>query len=77
MRGALRLATIGEEKLGVILAASFLGIFFCAFFFEHIGVWRERITVRENRRRHGCDTFRSGTMTYIPQYTVWHACNTL
>jgi hypothetical protein len=32
MRGALRLATIGEEKLGVILAASFLGIFFALFF---------------------------------------------
>jgi hypothetical protein len=51
--------------------------FFKGFFGSAISFWSERITVRANRHALGVDTPHSGTITYITQYEVWHACNTL
>ena len=69
-----------EENWGLIWRKNF-GYFICFLFWIYLccwnGIWSERITVRENRRITGSDTFHSGTMTYIPQNAVRHACNTL
>jgi hypothetical protein len=65
-----------RRKFGISLTGKFFEILVCIYFGVWL-IWSERITVRENRRTVAVDTLYSGTMTYITQYAVWHACNTL